>query len=137
MPEYIEREVLRDELLNISIDISNLYGCGVLEGLDRATKRLNEQLAADVVPKSLYDQTAWERDLAIKQLREDYGVGLGEKKKDVSQVRHGRWMDANSRAKTYQRRCTACGGIAYFCGIGCSYNYCPNCGAKMDGAERS
>ena len=50
MAEYIEREVLRDELLNISIDTSNLYGCGVLEGLDRATKRLNEQLAADVAP---------------------------------------------------------------------------------------
>ena len=50
MAEYIEREALRDELLNISIDISNLYGCGVLEGLDRATKRLNEQPAADVAP---------------------------------------------------------------------------------------
>ena len=50
MPEYIEREALRDELLNISIDTSNLYGCGILEGLDRATKRLNEQPAADVTP---------------------------------------------------------------------------------------
>ena len=50
MAEYIEREALRDELLSISIDISNLYGCGVLEGLDRATKRLNEQPAADVAP---------------------------------------------------------------------------------------
>ena len=50
MAEYIEREALRDELLNISIDISNLYNCGILEGLDRATKRLNEQPAADVTP---------------------------------------------------------------------------------------
>ena len=52
---------------------------------------------------------------------------------DVAPVRHGRWMNANSRPKTYWRRCTACGGLAYFCGIGCSYKYCPNCGAKMDG----
>ena len=51
---------------------------------------------------------------------------------DVAPVRHGRWMNPNGREKTYQRRCTACGGIAYFCGIGCSYKYCPNCGAKMD-----
>ena len=50
MAEYINREALRDELLSISIDTSNLYGCGVLEGLDRATKRLNEQPAADVAP---------------------------------------------------------------------------------------
>ena len=49
MAEYINREALRDELLSISIDTSNLYGCGILEGLDRATKRLNEQPAADEV----------------------------------------------------------------------------------------
>lgn len=49
MAEYIEREALRNEILKISIDTSNLYGCGVLEGLDRATKRINEFPAADVV----------------------------------------------------------------------------------------
>lgn len=48
-------------------------------------------------------------------------------------VQHGRWLNANSRPKTYERRCTACDGKAYFCGIGCSYKYCPNCGAKMEG----
>ena len=50
-------------------------------------------------------------------------------------VRHGRWMNANSRPKTYWRRCTACGGLAHFCGIGCSYKYCPNCGADMRGSN--
>ena len=54
---------------------------------------------------------------------------------DVVKVRHGRWMNANSRPKTYWRRCTACGGLAYFCGIGCSYKYCPNCGADMRGSN--
>ena len=54
---------------------------------------------------------------------------------DVTPVRHGRWMNANSRPKTYWRRCTACGGLAYFCGIGCSYKYCPNCGADMRGSN--
>ena len=54
---------------------------------------------------------------------------------DVTPVRHGRWMNANSRSKTYWRRCTACGGLAYFCGIGCSYKYCPNCGADMRGSN--
>ena len=54
---------------------------------------------------------------------------------DVTPVRHGRWMNANSRPKTYWRRCTACGGMAYFCGIGCSYKYCPNCGADMRGSN--
>lgn len=52
---------------------------------------------------------------------------------DVVPVVHGRWENANNRPKTYERRCTACGGIAYFCGKGCSYKFCPNCGAKMEG----
>lgn len=45
--------------------------------------------AADVVSIETYKQVAWERDQAIQQLREDYGVGLGEKKADVALVRHG------------------------------------------------
>lgn len=101
MAEYIEREPLRDELLNISIDISNLYNCGILEGLDRATKRLNEQPAADVAP-----------------------------------VRHGRWEHNSDFPDRF---------ICYGCGAMFDmwkheqrlFNFCPNCGAKMDGTERS
>ena len=50
-------------------------------------------------------------------------------------VRHGYWENANGRPKTYIRKCSVCGKEAYFCGRGCSYKYCPNCGAKMDGGE--
>ena len=47
-------------------------------------------------------------------------------------VRHGYWENANGRPKTYIRKCSVCGKEAYFCGRGCSYKFCPNCGAKMD-----
>lgn len=56
---------------------------------------------------------------------------------DVAPVRHGRWMRENNRVKSYIRICSECRKTAYFCGTGCSYNYCPNCGAKMDGTERN
>ena len=56
---------------------------------------------------------------------------------DVAPVRTGRLVNANRRAKTYQRICTACGGIAYFCGVGCSYKFCPNCGVKNDGGDKN
>lgn len=52
---------------------------------------------------------------------------------DTEVVRHGRWISENIRKKSYLRQCSVCNKIAYFCGTGCSYNYCPNCGAKMDG----
>lgn len=52
---------------------------------------------------------------------------------DAEAVRHGRWIAENIRKKSYLRQCSVCNKIAYFCGTGCSYKYCPNCGAKMDG----
>ena len=51
---------------------------------------------------------------------------------EAEPVRHGYWENANGRPKTYIRKCSVCGKEAYFCGRGCSYKYCPNCGAKMD-----
>lgn len=58
---------------------------------------------------------------------------LYDKGVELEPVRHGRWERENIRPKSYLRVCSACGKVAYFCGEGCSYKYCPNCGAKMDG----
>lgn len=52
---------------------------------------------------------------------------------EAEPVRHGYWENANGRPKTYIRKCSVCGKEAYFCGRGCSYKFCPNCGAKMGG----
>ena len=54
---------------------------------------------------------------------------------EAEPVRHGYWENANGRPKTYIRKCSVCGKESYFCGRGCSYKYCPNCGAKMGGGE--
>ena len=47
---------------------------------------------------------------------------------DVAPVRHGRWLPFHSTAAGDIQYCSACE-------IGCTWkpNYCPNCGAKMDG----
>lgn len=47
---------------------------------------------------------------------------------DVATVRHGRWNDSLVRITPY---CSAC-GHSHRCLIR-TPNYCPNCGAKMDG----
>ena len=54
---------------------------------------------------------------------------------EAEPVRHGYWENANGRPKTYIRKCSVCGKESYFCGRGCSYKYCPNCGAKMCGGK--
>ena len=51
---------------------------------------------------------------------------------DVAQVRHGRWLPFHSTAAGDIQYCSACE-------IGCTWkpNYCPNCGAKMDGDDHA
>lgn len=60
---------------------------------------------------------------------------------DVVPVVHGRWItDENTEGYTGDTQCTACKGFLgeydpYICKPGeNSFFYCPNCGAKMDGA---
>ena len=43
---------------------------------------------------------------------------------DVAEVKHGRWEVAGDMSYV---KCSHCGGLFV-----CYYNYCPNCGAKMD-----
>jgi hypothetical protein len=47
---------------------------------------------------------------------------------DAEPVRHGRWLRLDEAPEWDQRRCSECGDISC-----CQRNYCPNCGAKMDG----
>lgn len=49
---------------------------------------------------------------------------------DVAPVRHGRWLN-NDIPDSILSKCSEC-GILYGSS---AFNYCPNCGARMDGAE--
>ena len=52
---------------------------------------------------------------------------------DVAPVRHGRWLDSKHKifSNTYDYVCSNCG-----CDYALAkYNYCPHCGAKMDGGD--
>ena len=45
---------------------------------------------------------------------------------DVEEVKHGKWMK-----KGNEKKCSVCNFIYY--SNNDDWNYCPNCGAKMDG----
>jgi predicted RNA-binding Zn-ribbon protein involved in translation (DUF1610 family) len=55
---------------------------------------------------------------------------------DAVPVVHGRWIDRTKEIRNMigQRYdCSNCGHIYWF--YCADYNYCPNCGAKMDGGN--
>lgn len=55
---------------------------------------------------------------------------------DVVPVVHGKWVHIPQTLNTLsQLRCSFCGWWSLDPSIDGAYNYCPNCGAKMDGAE--
>ncbi len=97
MAEYIEREAYSAELAKGTIITDDLYGMGIMSGLDYAMKKLKEQPAADVAP-----------------------------------VVHGRWISVPSSdtvmGKAYT--CSECEKMRFG---SFKPNYCPNCGARMDG----
>ena len=52
---------------------------------------------------------------------------------DVQEVRHGKWfLERERNGNCFQ--CSAC-GVCFRNSIKFGTNYCPNCGAKMDGKE--
>ena len=53
---------------------------------------------------------------------------------DVAPVVHGRWEYIQQTLNTLsQLRCSFCGWWSLDPSIDGAYNYCPNCGAKMNG----
>ena len=93
----------------------------VRQWIEFAHKKLD-----NIFPESFHDR-------GYRRAMYDADRWMAEHFIEAEPVRHGYWENANSRPKTYIRKCSVCGKEAYFCGRGCSYKFCPNCGAKMDG----
>lgn len=48
-------------------------------------------------------------------------------------VRHGRWIEFVNEDGYLDLRCSLCGEEQHVTFV--RFNYCPNCGAKMDGGD--
>ena len=108
MPEYIEREALKERFRKrikwLEKDVHDQYSLGLFHGCEYDADLINEPPAADVAP-----------------------------------VRHGRWITTSGQAFPWSSQL-----LCYFhkheeCGFQYvdmkenGYNFCPHCGAKMDG----
>lgn len=76
MAEYIEKEAAKRAFFKGNEFV--YYGTDVHD-------RLDELPAVDAVERAVYEQVAWERDMAIEQLKA-IGKGFGEKMDDVVEV---------------------------------------------------
>lgn len=82
-------------------------------------------------------------DMAIEALEQyedafEHGYTEAESKyREILERKHGKWIEdrlCSTIGGTYGvRRCSICED--YFQDIGYGWNYCPHCGAKMEGAE--
>lgn len=81
-----------------------------------------------------------ERELAIEALSRGEGCGNVCRRAierilaaDVAPVRHGRWIEQEKYTFGVMYDCSICGNRVL--DTGHSWNYCPNCGARMDGGD--
>ena len=107
MDEYINREALRD-----SVESINWYSVRRGELITGAESSENALYKANDIYSAIDSAPA----------------------ADVAPVRHGRWIDAypdiEPNPMFMYGICSECG---FEQGISKYLNYCPNCGAKMDG----
>ncbi len=54
---------------------------------------------------------------------------------DVQPVKHGRWSECYTDSRLYSGICSVCGGAAIRSVKANPLDYCPNCGARMDGEQ--
>lgn len=77
-------------------------------------------------------------DAHIDELLNDFLVIPKDTKvADVQPIKHGRWIAENRDNRGYADcyTCTNCNCYSYTYTLmkDCEYEYCPNCGARMDG----
>ena len=133
MAEYIDREKLIDYVKDVySIRNKNntyIWHRDIIDAIYSVP-------STDVVSVEIYQQVKWERDTAIKQLKDDYGVGFCEKKNpDLIIMKHGKWIwDRNIADYEREYLCSCCGKRALYDYDGTQNlsKFCPCCGAKMD-----
>lgn len=118
--DLISREALKDKAETVTLWNGEVRRFVSYETIDNApTVELDESIIQEVLNKRCMTVVANEYLVAL------HGIGKEERP-------HGKWKFYNAYFKT----CSLCNktvGFDYIEQNGEKFNYCPNCGAKMDG----
>lgn len=82
---------------------------------------------AELIKKLCFETAEWSYSPTIKTIKEFPA-------EDVQPIKHGRWIEVSSK----HSRCSVCDTtclIAVY-PISKGANFCPNCGARMDGEQK-
>lgn len=100
-------------------------------------KYVDADKAIEIITEVIHDTVIEDTDVVAYEVREAF---ISMPTADVQEVKHGQWQQEDvvygMDIEAWQSaKCSACGRfhttpfLYYFNG----YNYCPHCGAKMDG----
>lgn len=95
--------------------------------------KLNATIETDLTNEEIENLIPTIPEVFKEMIIEEITGGVGTV--DVEPVKHGEWLNDDDEWKFY--KCSICGNEAYWdTDYGQQlFDFCPNCGAKMDGKE--
>lgn len=133
--ELISKE---DAVALITAEMDKIRTHSLVDGTARINLRLAKNIIedmpsidlADYVPKEFHDKTC---EAMAKAHQEEIADILERADADRPQ---GEWINRHEWANGfYERECSICGAMKPILMHTAKVNYCPNCGAKMKGAD--
>lgn len=94
--------------------------------------------AADAIRTHNYIHNGTERNAVLITIYLDFAADLIDKlaNGNITTVRHGHWIPLDGWFNKSVVKCSVCGNTLDMDGVNAGrgdVNFCPNCGAKMDG----
>ena len=121
------------------------YFTDLAKSIEKDERRMNDDTISRKAAISIPLMPKEHRKYQTMNLDDAYDEGWGDYQACIaimpSAERRGQWIEEYS-ANHFQAKCSACGestlyGITYDLEGNAYYmNYCPNCGARMDGEEK-
>lgn len=104
----------------------------IIEHCEKTTKQYEEKVS-DLFPvERIQSKTYWEHKQVAEYLKELQRYKYLEEAGRLIEVKHGRWVLADSDVDWYLLECSVCKHQITAYGDSNLAKYCPNCGAKME-----